>query len=151
MDPVILIAVADESLQITYGLLFAEQGFRVVTASGGLECLNKLCRVIPEVLILDKELLWGGGEGVLEILRTGGNTRWPPVVLLTHEKSDGLPKAQPAPVVVCLRKPVVFGKLLEEVEIARRNFQYVSGEAARGPAMESPDGVSSRHFSDSQV
>src|SRR5260370_42120439 len=131
MEPVILIAVADESLRITYGLLLAEQGYRVVTATGGLDCLNKLCRVIPEVLILDKELLWGGGEGVLEVLRGGGgNTVWPPVVLLTHEMSDGLHKAQPAPVVACLRKPVSFGTLLEGVEIARRDFQYTGGDAA---------------------
>src|SRR5260370_1580290 len=113
MEPVILIAVADESLRITYGLLLAEQGYRVVTATGGLDCLNKLCRVIPEVLILDKELLWGGGEGVLEVLRGGGNTLWPPVVLLTHENSDGLHKAQPTPVGPCLRKPAGCGDSLE--------------------------------------
>jgi len=139
MEPVLLIAVADEALRITYGLLFAEQGYRVVTASGGPDCLNKVCRVAPEVLVLDKELLWGGGEGVLEILRSGGNTVWPPIVLLTHEKSDVLHNFQPAPVVACLRKPVEFATLLHEVEIARSDSQYAGGNAAQGSTM--PRGV----------
>lgn len=150
MEPVILIAVADESLRITYGLLFAEQGYRVVTASGGPDCLNKVCRVAPEVLVLDKELLWGGGEGVIEVLRSGGNTLWPPIVLLTHEKSDVLHKFQPAPVVACLEKPVDLATLLNEVENARRDSQYAGGVAAQGPAMPESVEVPSRLFNDIQ-
>jgi CheY-like chemotaxis protein len=144
MEPVILIAVADESLRIHFGLLFAEHGYRVVTASGGLECLNRLCRVVPEVLILDKELLWGGAEGVLEVLRGGGNTLWPPVILLTQDRSDELHGAQAAPVVACLRKPVSFVELLEEIEIVRSNCRNSGGRAAQGPTTRKSAEVPSR-------
>ena len=140
MEPVILIAVADESLRIHYGLLFAEQGYRVVTASGGPECLNKLCRVVPEVLILDKDLLWGGAEGVLEVLRGGGSTIWPPVVLLTSDRSDELHHAQAPPVVSCLRKPVDFGTLLEEVEAVQTRGRKEGGTAAQGSKMPTGTG-----------
>src|SRR5215475_9748833 len=111
MEPVILIATADESLRTHYGMLFAEHGYRVVTVSGGLECLNKLYQAIPDMLILDQELLWGGAEGVL-VLRDGGSTIWPPVVLLTGNRSDELHESQASPVVACLRKPVNFVTLL---------------------------------------
>ena len=144
MEPVILIAVADESLRIHFGLILAEHGYRVVTASGGLECLNSLCRVVPEVLILDKELLWGGAEGVLEVLRGGGNTLWPPVILLTQDRSDRLHGAQSAPVVACLHKPVSFVELLDEIEIARSNCQNSGGRAAQGPTTRKSVGVPSR-------
>jgi CheY-like chemotaxis protein len=122
----------DESLRIHFGLLFAEHGYRVVTASGGLECLNRLCQAAPEVLILDKELLWGGAEGVLAVLRGSGSTIWPPVVLLTQDRSDELHQAQSAPVVACLRKPVDFVMLLEKVGAVLSSPQHAGGTAAQG-------------------
>ena len=141
MEPVILIAAADESLRTHYGLLFAERGYRVVTASGGLECLKKLCQTVPEVLILDKELLWDGGDGVLSVLRGGGSTIWPPVVLLTSDRSDGLHQAQPLPVVSCLRKPVDFHTLLDAVEAIQSDSREAGGTAAQGPKSQSGTGV----------
>jgi DNA-binding NtrC family response regulator len=135
MESAILIAVADESMRDSYAMVFAEEGYRVVTASDGLDCLNKLCRVIPEVLVLDKELLWGGADGVLAVLRDGGNTLWPPVILLTHDKSDGLYNAQPAPVVMCLRKPIRHDELLDQVEVARNNTKSSTGKIPQGAAM----------------
>ncbi len=144
MDPAILIAVADVLLRDSYALLFAEQGYRVVTASGGLDCLNKLCRVVPEVLVLDKELLWGGGDGVLAVLRGGGNTLWPPVILLTHDRSDGLHNAQPAPVVICLQKPIRLDDLLIKVEFVRSNGQSAFPKTAQEPALPNSIGVASR-------
>jgi CheY-like chemotaxis protein len=140
MEPVILIAVADEALRIHYGLQFAEKGYRVVTASGGLECLNKLCRAVPEVLILDKELLWGGADGVVSVLRGGGSTIWPPVVLLTSDRSDGLRHAQAPPVVSCLRKPVEFCTLLDEVEAVQTRGREAGGTAAQGSTMPTGTG-----------
>jgi DNA-binding response OmpR family regulator len=85
MEPVILIALVNETLRETYGLLFAEQGYRVLTASTVLECLHKVRRTAPEVLLLDEEL-WGGGDGVLAI--SGEDILWPSVVLLTSRKAN---------------------------------------------------------------
>jgi two-component system response regulator AtoC len=144
MDPAILIAVADESLRDSYAMLLAEQGYRVVTASGGLDCLNKLCRVVPEVLVLDKELLWGGGDGVLAVLRDGGNTLWPPVILLTQDKSDGLYNAQTAPVVMSLQKPIRLDELLDQVEIARNATKPASEKTVQGQALPNSIGVAAR-------
>jgi FixJ family two-component response regulator len=135
MEPVILLALADETLRNACGLLFAEQGYRVVTARGGSECLNKVRWVAPDVLILDEEL-WAGQEGV-QANSQSCNVPWPPVVLLNGKKSNGHGMLQPAPVVACLKRPVEFGDLFDQVEIARKNSQTAGGRAAQGPAMRS--------------
>ena len=62
--PTVLIAEADRDLRDAYVLFLAGLGFEIDTAADGLECLSKLHRFLPDVLILDVELLWGGGEGV---------------------------------------------------------------------------------------
>ena len=122
MDPVILIALVDETLRDTYGLLFAEQGYRVLTTSKVLECLHKVRWLAPEVLVLDEEL-WDGEEGMLAI--SGEDVLWPSVVLLTRRSGwqDEIPLP---PVVACLQRPVDFGRLLEEVMEARR-ISFLSG------------------------
>jgi hypothetical protein len=128
MDPVILIAFVNESRRETYGLFFAEQGYRVLTASTVLECLHKVRWQAPEVLVLDEEL-WGGEEGLLAI--SGEDILWPSVVLLTPEPSDWRDDFDSPPVVASIERPVNLGDLLENVATARRVFFYTGGSEAR--------------------
>jgi hypothetical protein len=121
---VILVALVDETLRDAYGLLFAEQGYRVITTSRVLECLHKVRWTAPEVLVVDEEL-WSGWEGVLAI--SGEDISWPSVVLLTPARCDCRDELQSPPVVTCLKRPVDFGSLLEEVTEARRIFHYTGG------------------------
>jgi DNA-binding response OmpR family regulator len=127
VEPVILIALVNETLRETYGLLFAEQGYRVLTASTVLECLHKVRWTAPEVLLLDEDL-WGGGEGVLAI--SGEDILWPSVVLLTSRRANLRDDLQSPPVVASLGRPVDFASLLESVTAARRIFLYTGGRAA---------------------
>ena len=61
----VLMADPDESLRPVYrGPLF-EEGFELVTAASGLECVARLRDRVPDVLVLEPQLPWGGGEGVL--------------------------------------------------------------------------------------
>jgi len=137
MEPVILIALVNESRRETYGLFFAEQGYRVLTASTVLECLHKVRWQAPEVLVLDEEL-WSGEEGLLAI--SGEDILWPSVVLLTPERSNESADFQSPPVVACMERPVDFGMLLEDVAAARRVFHYTGGSAARESLMQSSAG-----------
>jgi DNA-binding response OmpR family regulator len=115
----LLIAEADEDLLEMHRRFLARNGYEVETASGGLECLTKLRRLVPDVLILDLELLWGGGAGVLALLHEDFPTQSVPVVLLTgglsHRTLCG-PAAPPA--VQCLRKPFRLPELLAIVRSA---------------------------------
>jgi DNA-binding response OmpR family regulator len=65
MNQTLLIAEGDAELCDVYRRFFARQGFDVETASDALDCVEKLRRVPPAVLVLDWELRWGGGDGVL--------------------------------------------------------------------------------------
>jgi DNA-binding response OmpR family regulator len=61
------------------------RGFDVVVASNGLECLALLREVRPDVVVLNWELPWGGGDGVLSVLQE--EFRLLPIVLSTRNRS----------------------------------------------------------------
>src|SRR5215472_2155778 len=69
MKPTLLIADTDAELCDFYQKFLTERGYQVETASDGLDCLAKLRRVTPAAVVLDLELRWGGGDGVLAWLR----------------------------------------------------------------------------------
>jgi len=141
MEPVILIALVNETLRDAYGLLFAEQGYRVLTSSRVLECLHKVRWLAPEVLVVDEEF-WGGEDGLLAI--SGEDVQWPSVVILHRMGSNGQDEIPLPPVVACLERPADFARLVEEVTEARRIFLYTGGNAAQGPSMHSRVEVPSR-------
>ena len=119
MKATVLIAVADEPLAQRFQHFLRERGYQVATAQDGPECLSKMRTHAPDVLILDLELPWGGGDGVLARMRQHLDTRWLPIVLLTGLTSRAT-EAELAvpPVVRCLRKPFHLAALLRSVSAA---------------------------------
>jgi DNA-binding response OmpR family regulator len=140
MKPTLLIAEGDSDLRDIYRRFLAERGYDVQTAVDGLDCLDKMRRRMPAVLVLDRELLWGGAEGVLAWLREQDGTAAVPVVLTA---TAGCPQASAGqlrlPVVNCLAKPFTLAALAESVRTAgagssREEPVYADGRAA-GPAL----------------
>ena len=79
----VLMADPDESLRPVYrGPLF-EEGFELVTAVSGLECVARLRERSPDVLVLEPQLPWGGGEGVLAFMGELPDLAMVPVMDLT--------------------------------------------------------------------
>jgi DNA-binding response OmpR family regulator len=119
MKPSLLIAEGDTELRELYGKFFAERSYDVATAADGLECLEKLRWRMPAVLVLDRGLRWGGGDGVLAWLREGGAVSSVAVVLTTAagSVSDVAEDIGP-PVVRFLPKPFALMTLLETVRSA---------------------------------
>jgi DNA-binding response OmpR family regulator len=119
MKPTLLIAEGDAELCGVYRGFFACQGFDVETVSGGLDCVEKLRRVTPAVLVLAWELRWGRGDGVLAWLREKGAKSGVPVVLTT---TAGCPPLMAGftepPVVDHLCRPFALTALLESVRSA---------------------------------
>jgi len=73
----------DESLRPVYrGPLF-DEGFELVTAASGLECVARLRECSPDVLVLEPQLPWGGGEGVLAMMGEIPALANVPVMVLT--------------------------------------------------------------------
>jgi two-component system response regulator AtoC len=116
MSPLLLIAEGDAELRTACQQFLARRRYDVETAADGLECLEKLRRLRPPVLVLDRELRWGGGDGVLAWLREPGAPAGVSVVLTA---TAGDPPAvlgdlRP-PVVELLPKPFALTALLQSV------------------------------------
>lgn len=119
MKPDLLVAEGDIELCRIFQRFLTKQGYQVATAVDGLECLEKLRQAAPAVLILDRELCWGGGDGVLAWLREE-NAALDVRVILTDTVGygpEGAPAVQ-APVVQFLPKPFALTALLESVRDA---------------------------------
>jgi DNA-binding response OmpR family regulator len=116
MKQTLMIADGDAELCDVYRAFFTKLGYEVETASGGLDCLEKLRRVTPAVLVLDLDLPWGGGDGVLAWMREGSAAAGIPVVLTS---TAGYPEDRAehieAPVVEYLAKPFALAALLDSV------------------------------------
>jgi CheY-like chemotaxis protein len=119
MKPLLLLAERDAELREVYREFLAARGYDVDTAADGLECLTKLRRLAPAVLVLDRELHWGGGDGVLAWLREQDATAEVAVVLTAtagcppYDDDDLRP-----PVVRLLPKPFALITLLDSVRAA---------------------------------
>jgi len=86
----ILLADPDEFVAAAYAECLRQRGATVATASTGLECLEKLQDFHPHVLVLEPELLWGGGEGVLAVINEQPDLRPAFVVLATYARDRSL-------------------------------------------------------------
>jgi DNA-binding response OmpR family regulator len=83
----------DESLHPVYrGPLF-EEGFELVTAVSGLQCVARLRERAPDVLVLEPQLPWGGGEGVLAMMGEIPALASVPVMVLTSCRDPRLMEA----------------------------------------------------------
>jgi CheY-like chemotaxis protein len=89
----VLMADPDESLQPVYRGPLLHEGFELVTAVNGLECIARLRERAPDLLVLEPQLPWGGGEGVLALM--GGAPRLAniPVMVLTSCRDPRLLEA----------------------------------------------------------
>jgi DNA-binding response OmpR family regulator len=89
----VLMADPDESLQSVYREPLMHEGFELLTAVSGLECVARMKEHSPEVLVLEPQLPWGGGEGVLSVM---GEIPWlaaVPVMVLTSCRDPHLMEA----------------------------------------------------------
>jgi DNA-binding response OmpR family regulator len=79
----VLMADPDESLHSMYQEPLFQEGFEVVMAFNGLECVAWLRNHIPDLLVLEPQLPWGGGDGVLAIMGEVLDLAAVPVMVLT--------------------------------------------------------------------
>ena len=129
MIQTLLIADGDAELCDVYRRFLTAGGYEVETSSDGLDCLGKLRQLTPAALVLDLELRWGGGDGVLAWLREECPALGMPVVLTaTAGYPLDLAQFEDPPVVDSLPKPFSLTALLESVRsaVARRELKKSS-------------------------
>jgi CheY-like chemotaxis protein len=79
----VLLADPDESMHPVYREPLSREGFDVDMALSGLECIARLRERVPDVLVLEPQLPWGGGDGVLAIMGEDPGLAAVPVMVLT--------------------------------------------------------------------
>jgi sigma-B regulation protein RsbU (phosphoserine phosphatase) len=84
MTPIrVLIADHDELLLENYTAFFREISWETAVATSGLQCVEQLRTFRPDVLVLEPELPWGGGAGVLAEMHGVSGVPLAPVMILT--------------------------------------------------------------------
>ena len=115
MESTILVADDDSELLGLYQQYLTRSGYRVLTASGGVECLSIIRNDLPTVIMLSVNLPWGGTDGLLDCLHEESDQRSGPSVILTGSTADeNVAELREEPCVLrYLRKPFLMGKLLD--------------------------------------
>lgn len=80
----VLVADDDEAIQICMEDISQQEGWNLSFASDGRECLDKIQRENPALIILDQRMPRMTGEEVLTYLLEHGQS--PPVILISAEK-----------------------------------------------------------------
>ena len=106
----VLIADSDADLRELLQIFLSASGYDVAMASDGLQCLEQMQRFLPNVLVVEREMPWGGGDGVVARLREEHPPQAMEVVIITDDGRDFEPAP---PVVACLEKPFSMEILLE--------------------------------------
>jgi len=135
----LMVADADQSILERCERYSSLKGISLRTATGGIECLAELRRWFPDVLVLDMHLPWGGGDGVLSVMREDDLLARIPVVVLDRSADGGVgPGRFPANVVGRLVKPLdvdtLFDSACSAADCREALPQQPYSRRGRGPA-----------------
>jgi carbon storage regulator CsrA len=84
MRTCVLLVDPDEFLLSRYAEYLAKQGYEVFVSQNALDCLEKLRKYSPDIMVLEPMLPWGGGDGVLAMMNEEPDVPKMPVLLLTY-------------------------------------------------------------------
>jgi CheY-like chemotaxis protein len=117
MNTGLLIAEPDAELRRIYSRLSSVLGFHVETAADGLECWTKLRALSPDALVIDAEIPWGGGDGVLACLREHDSrgAGAPTVYVMGDDPPEALSSRFDIPAGQCFQKPLQLAALFDSV------------------------------------
>jgi two-component system phosphate regulon response regulator OmpR len=119
MDATVLIAESDGRCRRDVERFLCQAGFRVTTASNGLDCLDKLRTTEPDILVVDLDMLWGGGDGVVALLRESYQRDTMPAVLVVgSQPRQLLSERTGVPHSCCFEKPFALEELLDGAGLA---------------------------------
>lgn len=115
MESRLLIAEDDPELAQLYQSYLIRYGYRVLTASCGVECLSIVRNESPTVIVASVDMHWGGPDGLADYLREASRQNGVPTVVLTGCTADeNVAELHEEPCVFrYLRKPFLMGRLLE--------------------------------------
>lgn len=113
MLPRLLIAVSDGETRDLYDRFFSSAGYDVSTAANGLQCLERIRADHPDLLVLDNEIPWGGGDGILEVIDDELKDDLLDVVVVTSDRHHCRLER---PVLACIEKPCRVSRILQIIQ-----------------------------------
>lgn len=118
----ILIADADRNFLESFQSCMWDCGHDAELATTGLECSAILYRFIPDVLIIERDLLWGGCDGILAKMQDSADLSQIPVIILASDSHNTDPDLASPPVVAWIQKPCQMRDALEQILSAVRSL-----------------------------
>ncbi|TWT79595.1 hypothetical protein CA13_09990 [Planctomycetes bacterium CA13] len=73
MNNTVLVADSDPEWVDVAARYLSRHGYDVATAINGLECLSVWRKQSPEIMVLEDEMLWGGSDGFIGVVREAEN------------------------------------------------------------------------------
>jgi DNA-binding response OmpR family regulator len=80
----VMIAGTDRNTLISLRAYFSDRGHESEISRNGVECMVGLREFVPDLLIMEFDILWGGCEGVLATMNADPRLTEVPVVLFTE-------------------------------------------------------------------
>jgi DNA-binding response OmpR family regulator len=127
----VLMADPDVSLPSVYREPLLRGGFELGTAVSGLECVARLRECVPDVLVLEPQMPWGGGNGVLAIMGESAELAMIPVMILTSCRDrDALNSVERFPINDYHVKPLAPDRLAGRLRsiLDQPRFRFALGD-----------------------
>lgn len=119
----ILFADGDTAFLAVTQRYMSQHGHHAETASNGLECVACLQRAVPDVVILERDMLWGGGDGVRAVMHQDPRWQKVPVIMISDNGFiDGFSTCAGLPLAAQLRKPYRLEELLGHLQACSRDY-----------------------------
>ena len=123
MSATVLVVDDDLDIRATLAQVLREEGFRVCTASNGLEALEKVADERPDLVLLDLMMPVLNGWEVLETLkRCRGDL---PIVVVSAFRAPG---------VELIEKPISYERLMRLLDAVRSRTPSLVGNDAQPDA-----------------
>ena len=83
-----MLADADRSLLDYLRDYFTEGGHEIMTAMSGPDCLAAVREMVPDIVVLEEHLPWGGADGVMAVMREEPRLRNVLVIVIDESQGD---------------------------------------------------------------
>jgi chemosensory pili system protein ChpA (sensor histidine kinase/response regulator) len=85
-----LVMVVDDSLTVRKiaSRLMAREGYRVETAKDGVDALEKMHDILPDIVLLDVEMPRMDGFELARVMRNDGRLKGVPIIMITSRTAD---------------------------------------------------------------
>jgi len=115
----ILVVDDDRSTVMFISSILKRNGYEVITASDGLECVDKAQNELPDLVLLDYMMPNMKGPTALAKIRASKKTADIPVIMVTASTdNENIANAQKCGATNYIAKPIDYAVLLERIQRA---------------------------------